>query len=208
MHPTIAGVLMAFTIPVRTQIDSTEFTSVLPRVVEDFKGANDPEHLILTDEQIEHLNELETCMDKVQSPLQHLEHRLHNWVAYFIMPIFAFANAGVVLSSDISLDKQLMISLIAALILGNLIGITLMTFIGDKLKLISLPKDLNYWNIIGIALLAGVGFTMSIFITNLAFTDPTSINSAKTGIIIGSSIAGILGYLMLRITLKETPKIN
>ncbi len=178
IHPTIAGVLMAFTIPIRTRIKSDYFNEILPVVAEKFHSANNTEDLILNSEQISYLGELEDRIEQVQSPLQHLEHNLHNWVAFFIMPVFAFSNAGITLSSFDALDKPLMITLILALTLGNLIGISLMTFIGDKLKLITLPEDLNYRNIIGIALLAGVGFTMSIFITNLAFTDPNVINSA------------------------------
>ncbi len=183
IHPTIAGVLMAFTIPIRTRIKSDYFNEILPEVTKKFHSANNNEDLILNSEQISYLGELEERIEQVQSPLQHLEHNLHNWVAFFIMPVFAFSNAGITLSSFDTLDKPLMITLILALILGNLIGITLMTFIGDKLKLITLPEDLNYRNIIGIALLAGVGFTMSIFITNLAFTDPNVINSVVSGMV-------------------------
>ncbi len=129
IHPTIAGVLMAFTIPIRTRIKSDYFNEILPEVTKKFHSANNNEDLILNSEQISYLGELEERIEQVQSPLQHLEHNLHNWVAFFIMPVFAFSNAGITLSSFDTLDKPLMITLILALILGNLIGITLMTFI-------------------------------------------------------------------------------
>jgi NhaA family Na+:H+ antiporter len=198
IHPTIAGVLMAFTIPVKTKINTDRFTDVLPKVAEKFKTANNPKEVILSNEQIEYLNELESCVEKVQSPLQHLEHNLHNWVAYFIMPLFAFANAGISIYSEVPLHKPLIVTLIISLVAGNALGVSIMVFLGRAFKLITLPHDVNNWQILGLAFLAGVGFTMSIFITNLAYSDPAFIDSAKTGIIIGSSIAGILGYLVLR----------
>ena len=201
IHPTIAGVLLAFTIPVRQKISTKKYISEISNIVNKIKIDVVNKKSILSKEQIAHIDNLEDWTDKVQSPLQHLEHTLHNWVAYIIMPIFALSNAGVVFSSNMNLDYSLIIIIIISLFFGNLIGVTLMSFIGVKLKLTALPKNVNFWQIIGIASLGGVGFTMSIFIANLAFIDnPAFIDSAKVGILIGSLISGFIGYLILRLS--------
>jgi len=116
-----------------------------------------------------------------------------------IIPIFAFANAGVSFSSDASLDTVLALNLALALIFGKSIGIALFTFLSTKFGLSKLPDDINFKQIIGVGFLGGIGFTMSIFIANLAFTNNSAlIDASKIGIIIGSVIAGIVGYVILR----------
>ena len=204
IHPTIAGVLLAFTIPVRQKISITKYTDKISNIVKNIKENADIKKSILSKKQIANSDNLEDWTSKVQSPLQHLEHTLHNWVAYFIMPLFALSNAGVIFSSDMNLDYSLITVIALSLFFGNLIGVTLMSFIGVKLKLTRLPQNVNFWQIIGIASLGGVGFTMSIFIANLAFIDNTSfIDSAKVGVLIGSLISGIVGYLILRLKSKK-----
>ena len=119
------------------------------------------------------------------------------------MPIFALANAGVLLSSDgIENTSHITINIAIALVLGNTIGIMLLSYIGVKLKLADLPKGVNFTNLFGVSLLGGLGFTMSLFIVNLAYTDASFIAASKMGVIIGSLIAGVLGYLVLRFSLK------
>lgn len=199
IHPTVAGVLVAFTIPIRQRINVGTFSEKLSVIVKEIKIAPDNNNTILTKEQIETIDDLEDWTEKVQSPLQLLEHRLHNWVAYFIMPIFALSNAGVAFSSNMSLDYSIVSTLAICLIAGNLLGIMLMTFIGVKLRLTELPEGVNFKQIMGIAFLGGVGFTMSIFITNLAFAENAMlIDSAKVGILIGSFVSGLTGYIILR----------
>ena len=137
----------------------------------------------------------------MQSPLQHLEHRLHNWVAYFIIPIFALSNAGVAFSTDMNLDYSLITNIVICLFIGNFISVTFMSILSVKLRLTELPKGVNFKHILGIASLAGVGFTMSIFIANLAFAENTAfIDSAKVGILIGSFISGLTGYTILKLS--------
>ena len=199
IHPTIAGVLMAFTIPIRQKISIKKYINEVDTIVKDIKENADNLKSGLSKKQILNIDNLEDWTAKVQSPLQHLEHSLHNWIAFFIMPLFALSNAGVVFSSDMNIDYSLITIIIICLFLGNLIGVSLMSFIGVKLKITKLPKNVNFWQIIGIASLGGVGFTMSIFIANLAFADnPAIIDSAKIGILIGSLISGLVGYLILR----------
>ncbi len=153
----------------------------------------------LTKEQIREIDNLEDWTEQVQSPLQHLEHKLHNWVAFFIMPVFAFSNAGVAIGGDMELDTMLSGIIVISLVIGKLIGVTTLSLIGVKLGLAELPQGVGFRQILGVSLLAGVGFTMSIFVANLAFFEsPQMLDSAKMGIIAGSLMAGIAGYLVLR----------
>lgn len=205
IHPTIAGVLMAFTIPISQRININVFTRKMSVIMEGLKVSREPKAPILTNEQIEQLDDLEDWTSQVQSPLQHLEHRLHNWVAYFIIPIFALANAGITIGSDLHLDMWLVVQIAAGLFVGKTVGVSLFSIIGEKLKLVAFPHGTNYKNIIGIAMLAGVGFTMSIFISNLAFVEPDYTDSAKVGILVGSFISGLFGYLFL-FAISDKPK--
>lgn len=199
IHPTIAGVLLAFTIPISQRIDMDSFMKKLSKITKSLAQTEKSHLPVLSSEQIARMDDLEDLTDRLNSPLQRYEHRLHDWVAYFIMPLFALANAGVVFASDMELDTSLMLNITIALFLGKFVGITLMSWVGVKLKLATLPKNISYVQIIGIAILAGVGFTMSIFIANLAFADNMlMVDSAKVGIMIGSVISGIVGYLVLR----------
>lgn len=199
VHPTVAGILLAFSVPIRQRIDTSTFLSNLEDVYNKIKNSMVSKKPILSKEQLEHIDSLEDWASKFQSPLQHLEHSLHGWVAYFIIPIFALANAGVMISSDVELDFALTINIIIALVLGKAIGIPLMIFIAKKTKLVTIPSNINYYQIIGVAFIAGIGFTMAIFIASLAFSaTPQYIDSAKIGILLGSLLAAIIGYLILR----------
>ncbi len=200
IHPTIAGVLLAMTIPIKKRIDMVDYTEklhyVTGTIANNTKRSNG--HL-LTKEEMNCINFLGDATQEVRSPLQFLEQKLHGFAAYFILPVFAFANAGVKISQDLPVDFELMRNIAMALFVGKLAGITGFTWAGLKLKLIALPQQINFKHIIGIGAIAGIGFTMSMFIANLAFAgDILRINSAKIGIIIGSFIAGLTGYLILR----------
>lgn len=199
IHPTIAGVLLAFTVPIRQKINVRTFSDRLCEFSDELRDAVSLRGPILSAEQLEKIDDIEEWTVKVQSPLQHLEHKLHNWVAYLIMPAFALANAGILFSQDMSLNWQLSGIIAVSLFAGKMAGIPLLSYLGLKLKLTSLPDDMNFKQVIGVAALAGVGFTMSIFIANLAFANnPAYMDSAKVGIIAGSVISGLTGYMILR----------
>ena len=206
IHPTIAGVLLAFTVPIRQRISIDTYYEKLCEIVDDIKDAGNVKTPLLTKEQIEGIDDLEEWTEKVQSPLQQLEHRLHNWVAYLIMPLFAFSNAGVSFQGDAKLDTFLGGVIVVSLVAGKLLGITFFSWLGIKLKLAELPEGVNFMQIVGTGLLAGVGFTMSIFVANLAFSgNELLLDSSKAGILVGSLIAGAAGYLVLRFSKqKET----
>jgi len=201
IHPTIAGILIAFTIPVKRKINTFKFYRRAHDAIEEMKCNEDDIPDFLTPNQRGALSTIENLTEKTISPLQHLEHKLHGWVTFLIMPIFAFANAGVNLSGEII---PLSWNLSLSMILGKTIGISLFVWLVIRFKWAELPRNVNMKQMFGVALLGGLGFTMALFISGLAFTNDDLINGAKTGILIGSGLAGLLGYLVLRITLPKT----
>ena len=199
IHPTLAGVLLAFSVPIRQRIDTPKFIDNLVAITNNIKQASVLNTPILSKEQIQEIDDLEDWTCKYQSPLQKIEHNLHDWVAYFIIPVFAFANAGVVINSSVPLEFNLVTAIVASLVIGKSIGITSFVLFAKKIKLITIPSEISTWHILGVSFLAGIGFTMSIFIAGLAFSgDTANIDSAKVGILIGSLIAAIIGYLILK----------
>lgn len=198
LHPTIAGVLLAFSVPLKQNINTTTFVTSLNAISDNIKSNPEKSIPVLSDIQIQEIDNLEDWTAKYQSPLQHLEHRLHNWVAYFIIPLFALANAGVVLNTEIPLDQALIVTIIICLVVGKSVGITSLIFLAKRMRWITIPKGINMRHIIGVAFVAGVGFTMSIFIASLAFaTKPEYLDSAKIGILIGSLTSALIGYFIL-----------
>jgi len=203
IHPTLAGVLMAFAVPIRQRMDMKSFNDRLAAIVDRISRSGEPESPLLSKKQIEEIDNLEDWTDRVQSPLQHLEHRLHNWVAYLVMPVFALFNAGITFGGGMQLDGGLALQVMVSLVIGKLAGIALFSFAGVKLGLAELPDEASPVQVVGVAALAGVGFTMSIFIANLAFDGTPYTDSAKAGILAGSVIAGLAGYLILRLCGKR-----
>ena len=207
IHPTVAGILLAFSVPIRQKIDTSTFLEQLENVYQDIKGASVLQKPILSTEQIQHIDDLDDWSSKFQSPLQHLEHNLHGWVAYFIIPIFALANAGVLISGAENLNTALVTNIVTCLILGKGIGISGIVLLAKKIKLIEVPSDITFRHILGVSFIAGIGFTMAIFIASLAFAStPEYIDSAKIGILIGSFISAIIGYTILRMDSKKETK--
>ncbi len=201
IHPTIAGVLVAFTVPLKRRVMLKDYTNRLENIVSDLKNCESENKLILSTKQIGYIDDLEDWTSRVQSPLQHLEHKLHSWVAFMIMPLFALANAGIIFNFKTGVDINIILTIASSLLVGNAIGVPLLTMIGVKLGLTELPNGMKSGHLFGIGLLAGIGFTMSIFISGIAFADnPILINSAKIGILAGSFLSGISGYLLLRFT--------
>ena len=200
VHPTIAGVLLAFTIPIKRRININLFMDHLRDISKKFERSEaDEKRHLLTKEEVRSIDNLNELAFEVRSPLQYLEHKLHGLIAYLILPVFAFANAGVAISLDYDFDFALMSNIAISLFVGKFVGVALFSYLGVKLNLTELPGGVNFKHILGASAVAGVGFTMSIFIDNLAFAgDLVNINSAKVGIIIGSVVSAVVGYLILR----------
>ncbi|QQS51465.1 MAG: Na+/H+ antiporter NhaA [Bacteroidota bacterium] len=205
IHPTIAGVMIAFTIPVKRTIRLKDFSDNMQRYLNNFCQPHDQNSRItLNHEQLEAIDSMENDIFDVQSPVQRLEHALHRFVTYVVMPVFALANAGVVLhgASIQNIFTGLSGVIEISMVLGKVLGIFIFSWLAVKLGLAVLPEKVKWNNIIGIGFLGGMGFTMSLFISNLAFNSEVLLNPAKIGILVGSLIAGTIGYFLLKHTLR------
>lgn len=201
VHATIAGVLLALTIPTRTRMNPGDFVRDSRNLLNDFEHAGDIGESVLVNETRQTaIHALEIASSHVQAPLQRLEHNLAPWVAFFIMPIFALANAGVTLSDDIgaTLAQPITAGIIVGLVIGKPLGITLFSWLAVRFGLADKPADVTWMRLHAVGWLAGIGFTMSLFIGGLAFGGTPLLASAKTGILIASLLAGIIGWIMLR----------
>lgn len=205
IHATIAAVLAAFTIPVNPKITEKQFLTKLDSLYNLFKKAEPNDNPTVTSEQLHILEEIRGYSKKALTPLQRLEHRMHPLVAFIIMPIFALCNAGVEINSSIFDNgmSRVTLGIIFGLIFGKLIGIIGCTWLFTKLKWASLPDGLNFKHIIGVGFLASIGFTMSLFITELAFTDVQLITEAKFGVLIASFFASIVGFMVMKMASKK-----
>jgi NhaA family Na+:H+ antiporter len=201
VHATIAGVLLAFMIPSRTAVDQRDFLRHGRAVLDHFERAAETKPVdILNDiEQQSAIEALEDACEKVQPPLHRLEQGLHPWVTFLIMPLFALANAGVSLSGDLGklVAQPVTIGVVLGLVLGKPIGVTLASWLAVRTGLASLPENVSWKHVHGAGWLAGIGFTMSLFMTGLAFTDDAQLTEAKLGILIASLCAGVIGSAIL-----------
>jgi NhaA family Na+:H+ antiporter len=202
IHATVAGVLLAFAIPISSKIDGEKFIKSTRESVDDFEK-NIDDTPILNHHQVDALEGIAYNYDKVRNPLVRLEHNLHGLSAFFIMPLFAFSNAGVIIDfSTISANMMVVLGVVFGLLIGKPIGIFGFTYLATKLKIITKPDNLSWAEIIAVGFLGGIGFTMSIFITHLAFADETIIAAIKLGVFAASFIAAIIGVLLIFNTKK------
>ncbi|HEU4327591.1 MAG TPA: Na+/H+ antiporter NhaA [Roseiflexaceae bacterium] len=203
VHATLAGVLVALTIPARSRIDHESFLSRAYGLLEQFRHSDATESPLLTDERQEQaVLELEDACESVQAPLQKLEHQLQPWVAFGVMPVFALANAGVALSAEGLAGEGLpvVLGIAAGLVLGKPVGLFAATWLAVRLGVAQLPQGVTWQHIAGAGCLAGLGFTMSLFIATLGFEGaPELLAAAKLGILVASLVAGLLGYAALRL---------
>ena len=201
IHATIAGVLLALTVPAKPRIESKDFIEKLLSLLGQFIKENEISMFRwLTQEQQSLVQTIEHSCQEIETPLRRFEHKFHPWVTFAIMPIFAFANAGVVIGGNLYsiISTPLALGIICGLILGKQIGITLFSWIAVKAGLAELPSNVTWKHIYGIGWLGGIGFTMSLFIANLAFADEHLLNISKTAVLAASLIAGFVGFLVLR----------
>ena len=206
IHATIAGILLALTIPVRSRISSERFLDISRYELDAFdKHETNRKNMLLTPEQQDSLEAISDAYEAVQNPLVRLEHRLHPISAFFIIPLFAFVNAGVQLAGGgFQLLSPVSLGILLGLTLGKPLGIIGITYLTERLGWVQKPSSLSWKHIIGAGILAGVGFTMSIFITQLAFEDAAIIASAKLIIVACSLVMGIIGVLYLRSLKSES----
>ena len=197
IHATIAGVALAMTIPSRTRLNAVEFSREARSWLDRFDRTETGDLLVLTSKgQQESLFALERASEGVAAPILRLEHRLHSFTAFVVMPLFAFANAGVQIGGPIA-HQSIALGVIAGLLIGKPVGIMGACFLAVKAGLAKLPEGANWGSLLGAACLAGIGFTMSLFIAMLAFDDADLINTAKLAILGASLVAGLTATIVL-----------
>ena len=198
VHATLAGVALGFLTPARPMYPAAEFDRRARAILDSFSDEPD------SSESREHADHeallLSDISSEAVSPLSRLEYRLQTWSSFVVIPVFALANAGVdfrgmdigrALTSDVALGVAV------GLVVGKILGVSLFSFIAVKAGLGRLPEQTTWRHIVGLGAVAGIGFTVALFVTSLAFRDPTLIDLAKVGIYAGSLIAGVLGFALL-----------
>ena len=203
IHPTIAGVLVALCIPAGSKVHIRELSRKLRGLTSHLSTeAREAERaVILSHDQLERIAEIKDTAGQAISPVQTLEHALKPLVDNLILPLFAFVNAGVSFG-DVSADMLLglPLAIFLGLFLGKTVGISLFTYVAIRVKLCAWPEGMNLPRLISLAVLGGIGFTVSLFIANLAYDGPEMaqlLNEAKLGIFAGTIISGVVGYMLL-----------
>ncbi len=200
VHATIAAVLAAFTIPADMKISEGTYIKQLDHYLQRFKAV-DPNNKIptLTNDQLHILDHVKDDTNAIIPPLQRLEHSMHPFVTFIIIPIFALANGGLSLAIDAEqlFSTNVALGVALGLLVGKVVGVVGVTLLLVKLKVAPFPSGMNVTNLFGLGLLASIGFTMSLFITSLAFESQVYMTQAKIGIFVASIIGGVLGYMLL-----------
>lgn len=210
IHPTIAGILTAIAIPGRVKINEDTFQKRLSDLHSRFTKIKPVKGVLISNEQLEILEEIKTTSTEAGTPLQKLEKALKPIVSYLVLPLFALANAGIHLHGEIGqvLLNPISLGIGAGLILGKFLGIVSFTRLLVAFKLAKLPDSVNWNQIYGVAFLGGIGFTMSLFINELAFINEEFIYTAKVSILFSSLLAGCIGSLLLIKAIKKNDSIK
>jgi len=209
VHATIAGVLLAITVPYKTRINELRFDVHLSHLLDEFKKHSNCEVETLANEDELHIiHEMSERLDQAEPLMHKFESKLQPVVNFFIMPLFALANAAVVLNMDFSAPgvTGLSLGIFFGLLCGKPIGIFLFSWLSVKCKIAALPDGVTYPQILAMGVLGGIGFTMSIFIDNLAFQEPSLVDTGKVAILITSATAAIVGYLLFAAMSKNANK--
>ena len=217
IHSTIAGVLVAFCIPATPVYEPSLYIKKIKKAISHISSDDVDlnKRSILTNKQIDWLKQVESASDKVISPLQDLEDTLSPMVNYLIIPLFAFANAGVVLTGmDIStVFSGVSLAIICGLVIGKVVGIFSFSWMAIKMRIVPMPHKSSWKMLMSVAMLGGIGFTVSMFIANLSFGAENNynaelLNQSKLGIVVGSIVSGVLGYMLLRINLPKENELE
>lgn len=201
VHSTIAGVLLAFTIPSGSRVDLLSFGRWSNKQLKEIRKNFQPDAPVLgQSDYLDEVSRLARVAKEVVPPATRLERMLYPWVYFAILPLFALTNADVSLagmSVEAVVSDPIFLGVFMGLLFGKPIGIFLFSFLIVKLKISSLPTNVNWAHIFGAALLGGVGFTMAIFVANLAYADPNQVLVAKIAVLSASLLAGIIGFAFL-----------
>jgi NhaA family Na+:H+ antiporter len=202
LHPTIAGVLLAMTIPARTQVRSSAYVAQCTAALGGLGEDEGDEEAALSRRQQAAAQTLEVIAERIQPPLQRLERTLNPWVVYLIVPVFAFANAGVDVRGNFltALTSPIGLGIIFGLVIGKPLGITLFAWLAVRLRLAELPYGVSWSLLFSASWLAGIGFTMALFIASSAFSSPELLATAKMAILAASVLASVIGFTLLTLT--------
>jgi len=200
VHATVAGVLLAMTIPSRQRIDGRAFLARTEKILGDFRRAEEAGQTV-------EASSIKSCAihmlaedcARAESPMLRFEHALLPWIKNVVMPVFALANAGVVLGDNAAgaLMNPISLGVIAGLVFGKPIGIVLFSWAGTRCGVTTLPDGVSWRQILGVGMLAGIGFTMALFVANLAFGPTPLLETVKVGILAASAISGCAGIVVL-----------
>jgi NhaA family Na+:H+ antiporter len=198
--------LVAWTIPAVSPINEKSFVSVCQGILRRFEAASDKEETpILNHERLDSVMELERACEGVEPPLQRMEESLHPWTSYLILPLFALANAGVAIDLPLlgSLWNRVGFGIFLGLVVGKPLGIFLACWLALALGFPALAGGVRMKHILGVGMLGGIGFTMSIFVSGLAFGNNGLLDAAKVAVFLASLTSGVLGWVFLRAITRE-----
>lgn len=207
VHATVAGVLAALVIPARTKMSEIAYPERLRELANSFAELpNAPGNTISSDQQYM-IRKVKRFSTYAETPLQRLEQGLHPWVAFLVLPLFALANAGIELPSTLTgvMDSRVTMGIFLGLVVGKPIGIMLMSWLFVRLGLGRLNSGVTWRHMLGVSILSGLGFTMAVFINELAFAGTSAQDHAKLGILFASVVAGVIGCLVLLGIRKKVP---
>lgn len=208
VHPTIAGVIVSLFVPARGRYDTDNFLQNVKKITEKFECEEQScgYSILLNQEHMYAVQALELACHDVETPLQRLMHALHPWVAFLILPLFAMGNTGLIFRGIVfseAVSNPVILGIIFGLVVGKPIGILLFSYLSVKTGLASLPQEVRWSHIFGGAMLGGIGFTMSLFLSELSFTDPHIIDYARIAILTGSILSAVLGMSYLGIIISS-----
>jgi NhaA family Na+:H+ antiporter len=206
VHPTVAGVAAAMMIPARGKVDFEFFFSQVKRILHRVQGPKIQlcswYSILMDPDYQDTVQDMKLACEKVETPLQRIEHSIHPWVAFVILPIFALGNAGLVLVGlpvVESLTNPVTMGIALGLFVGKPLGVMLFAGVAVWMGLATLPEGVEWKDMLGVAILGGIGFTMSLFVSGLSFVSPDMITASKLGVLAGSGLSAVFGLVVLQV---------
>ena len=206
VHATLAGVLAATLVPAGPGVERRQYADSVESLIREFRKATAEGR---DDEAQAIAEEIERLSRGTEGPMERLESTIHPWVSFLVLPVFALANAGIIFTSETvsaAASSSVTLGIAAGLLAGKVVGIVGFTWLAIRLRLASLPSAVNWRHVLGVAALCGMGFTVSLFVSAIAFDDAGLVDQAKIGVFGASLLAGAAGYLILRLASGKRPR--
>jgi len=210
VHPTIAGVIVSLFVPARGRYDTDNFLQNVNKIMEKFECEEQScgYSILLNEEHMHAVQALELACHDVETPLQRLMHALHPWVAFLILPFFAMGNTGLTFHGMVFSEmasNTVILGIVFGLVFGKPLGVILFSYLSVKTGIASLPQEVRWSHIFGGAMLGGIGFTMSLFLADLSFSDPQLLNYSRIAILVGSVLSALVGMSFLGFISASAP---